>query len=316
MLQVLDIQPANNSIDISIDSKIRITFDQAIDPFSVSNGISLYTPTDGQWIGPEASILDTELKDVLDIGQDYSYFSYDFTIEGNTVIITPQASLLPERKFYVAVYPGSDAERYISASTVSTLTYERAGVSEGTVNIVSSYLGEENGSYRLDFDGNGNFDLTRDGSVYLGQFSYTENSVVELDDINLSITGSFDAGDTVSFDVFTAQGTDSIYRVSFTTSQYKTFEENFQSTEITTIESAQVIPSIKLVNSIPDNLSVDNTRINPITLKFSESLDLNQDISSEIVIRLKDIDTGRVRRVNYYYKINNEILKLYLLTLK
>jgi hypothetical protein len=313
-LLVNSILPQDGTLNVPIDSDIVVEFDQDIDPFAIISGISIYTQTDQQWIGSELSILDTKHREVMDIGEDYSYIQYAYTVQENTVTITPLTSLLPNRKYYIAVFPGDDVDRYVSAITSSNIAYTRSGTSEGTVEIVSAYSGAESASYSLLFDGLGSFDVIKDGTVLVGSFEYTEGEEVNIGNIKVSVFGLFDDTDTADFDVFEANGVSNIYKTSFTTSEYETATPEQQSVKITTL-SGRTSGKIKLVSSVPGNMSINNSRVNPIVLKFSKPVDPNQDLLSLISITKKDMNTSITRSVSYYYKINSNIVKLYLLSL-
>ena len=314
-LLVNSILPANAADNVPIDSNIVIELDQEADAFTVATGIAVYTPTDQTWIGSELSILDTANREIMDIGEEYSYLKYSHTVVGNTITITPLASLLPDRKYYVAVFPGNDAKRYLSAKTYSDIVYTRIAASTGELDVTSAYCGTENATFELTFDGLGEFDLLKDGVEFVGTYSYTSGEEFDLGDlgvINVSITGTFDSGDTLSVDTYAAIGTATLYRNSFTTSQYATATPEQQSVKITTLGEALGETKIQLVNSIPENLSVNNSKVNPITLKFNQALDTGLDLADKISIKRKSLITGETKRIGYHYVINGNTAKLFM----
>lgn len=320
-LIVSSITPIDAALNQPIDSKITIEFNQPIDPFTVQKGISLYTPTDKLWIGSELSILDTRYKDVMDIGEEYSYFQYDYTINGNILTITPQESLLPERKYYIAIFPGNDASRYVSSLTVSDPVITRVGSSDGSVNILSSFLGNTACSIELTFNGAGSFDVVKDGLTYIGSFNYIENEEVslgsDLGNLKISVSGAFDDGDTVDIDLFPASGTTSIYRTSFTTSKYTQAIPSKQSVRVTDLSQVSIARAkLAIIKSIPENNSINNARCNPVTLKFNATIDPNQNLSEIIIVKRKHIITDVERRINFFYKITGDTVKLFLTTVQ
>lgn len=299
--------PAINAINTALDTPISITFNQPIDPFTIPYGISLYTLTDGLWTGPDLAILDTQYADVLDTSGEYTYFPFSYTVENNTVKITPTVSLLPDRSYYLQVLPGSDPTRYLSKSTVGEITYS-AGVS-GQVNILSTYTGDTNSEFVLTFTSSGGFDLVKD-SVYVDSYDFTANTPLALDNISISMTGEFKNGDTATFEAYKAVGTLSVYKIKFTTSKYTV------STPTSTIlnEIPDVLPELRIISSIPDNNSVNNTRCNPITIRFNQNLDKGQDVTKYVIIKRYDQDKGITSLLNYYYVIKNDTLKIYLIS--
>jgi hypothetical protein len=312
-LLINSILPANNVVDIPIDSDIIIEFDQEVDPFTINAGISIYTKTDQQWIGSELSILDTKYREVMEIGEEYSYLQYAHTVNGNIVTITPLASLLPNRKYYIAVFPGNDSERYVSIKTYSGIVYTRVGASDGAVEITGAYTGVAAATYKLIFTGANSFDLVKNGTEYIDSYSYVTNEELSLGFISISINGTFDNGDTAELDVFPAVGVENVYRNIFTTSEYETALPEQQSHKITNLEELFGTKKLQIVGSVPEDLSVNNLRINPIILKFNQELNSNPIAKEDIQIKRKNLLTGEARSIEYFYQKNGSLLKIFMI---
>lgn len=306
-LNVLTVTPSNNSINIPIDNNIVITFDSNLDPFSILNGITLYTENQGLWSGPDLALLDTKYRDVLDFSTDYVTFPVTYTVTNNTVTLTPTIPLLPNKEYFVSIFPGNNAERFVSTITVQEPEYTRDGTSTGTVNITSSYTGTTNGTYLLTFTGARSFSASF-GATYLDDYSFTtDNEVVNLGNIKISFTGTFDSGDIIEIDVVQAGGLSSIVKTSFTTSSLTTTVPISDKLKELVLDS-----DLYIVQTIPQNLSINNAKCNPITIKFNKNIDPSQDIINKIIITKKSFDARPEKIVSYYYKITNNIIKIYL----
>jgi hypothetical protein len=304
-LLALNSTPLAGSISVPLDTKIEIEFNQPIDPFTVQNGIALYTLTNGLWTGPELSILDNQWSDVLDTSGEYTYFPFNFTIEGSKVKISPTVSLVADKKYYLTVLPGNDPLRYLSKSTISAFTKS----SSGTVNVLSPYTGSSSATYSITIASSGSLDVLKNG-IYLGAFSYIINQPINLGDITISLNGTWLHNDTISFDCYKAEGTKSILKIDFTTSKYTITTPT--STIIHTL-SDHAIP-LRVISTIPDHESVNNTKCNPIVIRFNKNLNPDQDVSRYINIRRYDIETGLSVPLNYYCNIAGDTLKVYLTT--
>lgn len=306
-LNVLTVTPSNNSINIPIDNNIVITFDSNVDPFSILNGITLYTENQGLWSGPDLALLDTKYRDVLDFSTDYVTFPVTYTVTNNTVTLTPTIPLLPNKEYFVSIFPGNNAERFVSTVTVQEPEYTRDGTSTGTVNITSSYTGTTNGTYLLTFTGARSFSASF-GATYLDDYSFTTNNeVINLGNIKISFTGTFDSGDVIEIDVVQACGLSSIVKTSFITSSLTTTVPVSDKLKELVLDS-----DLYIVQTIPQNLSINNAKCNPITIKFNKNIDPSQDIINKIIITKKSFDARPEKIVSYYYKITNNIIKIYL----
>lgn len=284
ILSVLNTSPNNLADNIAIDSKISITFNQEIDEFTVENGISLYS---------------------IDKDKNYIFVPYETSIDGSVLTITPE-TLLPDTKHYISVLPGSDISRYLSAQTVSSPEYNRILNSTGEFTPMSSYTGENNVTYSFAIEAENNVGITR-GLSFVDTIAYIPNEPIILSDLTFSLDGSFDSGDEIQVSCFKSQGVDSIYKVEFSTSKYTTISPG--SEEILDIDQ---LNELYIVDTIPENLSVDNMTCNPIVIKFNKQLAQEQDIKSKIQIKKSDVLGNRKRIVDYEYIITGNIVKLYL----
>jgi len=310
MLEITSILPLNNSVNIPIDQKITIEFNEPIDIFSIINGISVYTTSDGVWSGPDLSILDTKYSDVLSVSDDYYNVQYTYAVSGNVIEITPSASLLPDRTYYVSVFPGNDVSRYVSTETYADAVYTRVASSTGTLAVSSPYVGADNGEYEITITDTDTFDLLF-GIEYLGTFTFADGIDVDLGNITIKLTGAFDIGDIISVPVFKASGISSLYKVCFTTNKYVTAIPTSQRVDDTDFTS---LSPLSITNTIPKNYSVNNMSCNPITIKFNKDIKADQDLTDKITIQRTDLLTGRIKDLKYRYKINGNILKLYLIS--
>lgn len=306
MLEILSILPSDKSINIPIDQKLQIVFSEEVDPFSIINGISIYTSSDGIWTGSELSQLDTKYSEVTDVNHDYTIVDYTHVISGNTITLTPSSNLLEDKTYYISIYPGEDVTRFISAKTFSTPVLSPS--CSGTIEITSSYTGLENGTYNLYFNSNNSFDLDFN-LVYADTLSFTNNIELSLGNIKVKLSGTYNAGDVVSIDVFKSSTLSALYKTSFITNKYLTATPTSQRVNDYTYTEGT---SFKIVNSYPEDNSVNNTPCNPITIKFNSNIKLNQDLTSKIDIKRSSLVDGKVKQLNYKYKVNNNILKIYL----
>jgi len=327
-IKILTADPYNNQQYVAIDSKIVIEFDSEIDPFTIENGVSLYTPSPSMWTGPDLAILNNKHMDGMDMTEEYTYFQFNWTLEdtdsgviNGKLTLTPLVTLLPDRDYFVAIYPGLDSSRYLSKITTSAPVTVLDDASTGLVEIASAYKGIKAGTLSIVVTGINGLEI---------EFTATDlenNSTVHNVDfaggikLTLPALGSDDIPvtwallDSIEIDVFAGEGVDSLFKNQFTTTHIA-LSDTPSSTKINTLSDiGRDVTALKLLGSIPDNLAIDNIRYNPVTLKFNQDINLDQDISSKIKIKRKDIDSGVVRTVNYYYKITGSTIKLYLTSL-
>ena len=296
-LQILNIIPSNESISVEIDKTIQITFSENIDPFSINNGISIYTING---VDTDVSILDSE-----DTNIENTYI-----INNNTVSIKPGQPFESNKKYFISVFPGNDVLRFISKKTFSDITYERINTSLGTLEISSSFTGSVNGLYTLTFTGPKTFDLNI-GLTYIDTYTFIDKTKLNIQDISISCNGNFDIGDVITFDTFKSEGLKALYKTSFITNTYETVLPVSETVD-DLIESSIFEYPFTLSDMIPQNKSVNNNVSNPITIKFNKELKINQNLLDKIVVKRTSLLDGRVKTLNYKYKINNNILKIYL----
>ena len=303
MLELVRVTPTEGTYDVAIDSSIVLEFDGYIDPFTVTNGIALYTSSSGIWSGPSLAIQDTQFSDVLTTGDQYNICNYSYTIDntdpnGSKLTLKPLTSLEPEQNYYISIFPGNDPSRYLSTATVAKPVYERVSSSDGAINILSAYSGKDPLSYILSFSGPNKFDLTS-GLTYIPNQVFSFGQPFNIGDLIISITGTFEAGDTVSIYCIPAQGVQVDYKMSFQTSKYELVVPGSKSVQFANDFN---IP-LQVIRSTPEDQSIHNESYNPITITFNKLLDPDLNFNDYISIKRTDLITGEVRRVGYYYRI-------------
>jgi hypothetical protein len=313
-LSVLNMTPVDGSINLPLDSTFLIEFDSPIDPFTVKNGISLYTISTGLWTGPDLAILDTSSNSLDNSPDEFIQYQFNYTLNGNQLFIKPTSSLVPERQHYISIFPGDDTSRFISSVTVSEPIYLRSASASGTLEIVSSYTGNTNDTFVIDILSGNRIDVTK-GAIYVGEFTYQQLQEVDLGELKVSFSGSFDIGDSISIDVFKASGLTSIYKTTFETSKYNTLTP--ESTSLT-VPPGNILDQLqnpmRIVKTIPDNVTFNNVKYNPITIKFNRPIKSPQELMDKIKIKRIDMILDQKRDINFYYKINNDTLKIFLLS--
>lgn len=308
-LNVIDITPIDGSSYAALDAKLSITFDAPVDPFTVAQGVSLYTKSEGLWSGPDLDVLDSKYSDVLTIGDEFTYTQLTIDIVGNTVNLTPQISLFPNKTYFLQVLPGDDITRYISQKTFGDPTYTRVATSTGVLTVNSYYSGTDDDIYTFTFSKVGassNIDVLK-GSDYIGGFTYVPGDTLAIQDIQLVFTGQFDDGDLITLDVFKPRGVTQVYKSTFTTSEYKTSSPTV-SKKITSL--SELPRPLRIMDSKPDDQSIDNTFCNPITIRFDRAI--KPDLTNKLRIKKIDMTTGEIRFCKYYVKCTGNILKIYL----
>jgi hypothetical protein len=304
-LSIISINPPNGSVNTFLDIPISIEFSQPVDPFTIKNGIGLYTIKKATF-GENPIQIETNYSEYVNLIDDYAYFDYNYTIEGNIVTISPIVRLFPDCQYYITVFPGDNGERHVSKATVASPVYTRTASSVGVLNVVTYYKGNNEAIYQILINAGNSFDVLKDG-VFQDSFTYTDSVPVSIDNnIGFSLTGVFDEGDLITLNCFPTEGLTSLYQTTFSTSKYVIVEPTSQ-----TIESLGI--PLELISSHPKNFSVNNQRCNPITLTFSRNLDTEQNILNNIEITKRDYDTGLTSNITYYYKIMGNILRLYLI---
>lgn len=309
-LNILSITPQNLSTNNLIDTNIIITFSANIDPFTLASGISLYTTTSGLWSGPDLAKLDTVYRDVLDTSGEYIQVPVRYTVNNNIVTIEPQVALIPNKEYYISIFSGTDITKFVSTLTTSEPEYERISNSAGIVNITSAYIGLVDGSYQLIFSSETNFSLTFNSTI-LGEYALPteDNTELNIGDLNISFTGTFNAGDTVTIDVLKGTFLDAIFKSKFSTGSYEYEEPISEQLDNTNLSQSVLY----VTQTIPTDLSINNYRCNPITIKFNKNLNNTQNLLNKIRITKETNDLRPIKNVNFYYKIINDTLKIYLL---
>lgn len=310
-LQIITINPENNRIDVPIDSNIVIEFDYPVDPFTVSSGISLYTLSDGLWSGPDLATLDTQYSDVLDVQKENTYYPFTYQITGNTVVLTPGVSLIPDKEHFISIYPGADATRYISRETVGLPIV--VGPSGNNVEVTSSYIGKTDTVFEITFNSSNGTDTdlidVSKGINPVGTFPFVSGEEIDIGELKFKLTGIWDIDNAISLPVFRAVGLATIGENKFTTSKYAVTTPRSHKVEY----FDEVGDPLRVVSTIPEDMSQNNKLINPITLKFSKTLKQDQILTDKIKIYRTGLDTGIEKKINHYYKIQGDTLKIYML---
>jgi hypothetical protein len=311
-LQILTVNPENGKIDVPIDSNIVIELDGVVDPFTVSSGISLYTKSDGLWSGPDLAQLDTQYSDVLDIQKENTYYPFTYQISGNTIAIAPTVSLIPNKEHYISIYPGNDATRYISGTTV--LTPLVIAPSGNNVKVMSSYTGINNDTFEITFNSSDGLatdiiDVSK-GIKFVGSFPFLPDEDINIGELTIRLHGTWDIDNSISIPVQKAVGLTSVYEVKFTTSKYTTTVPRSHKVEYST----DSIDSLKVIKTIPEDMSQNNKIVNPISIKFNKQLNPTQIINDKIKVRRIGMDTSIVRNINHYYRIEGDTLKIFMLS--
>jgi hypothetical protein len=312
-ISVVQVSPYDNQNLVPIDSKIEIDFSGPIDPFTILNGVSIYHNVAANWNGESASILDKTGSDISEVGQQFAYINYNYTIVGNKLIITPEKALDQNLEYFIQIVPGNDATRFLSQETTSPVVYTRTAVSVAEISVTSAFTGPTSGSYSFEFGLNHTFDLSFAG-VYKASYTFVPNVPLNIGNLTVSINGTFDLGDTAVLSVFAPTGLTVVYKSKFTTSRYE--EMAIKSSKIEDQLYHLNVTTLKIASSIPGCLSINNKICNPIIIKFNKAIDQAQDLSSAISIFKTNIETGSSKKITYYYKfLGTDSVKVYLVGL-
>ena len=304
-LEILSINPPNGTLNTFLDIPIRIEFNQPIDPFTVKNGIGLYTIKKSAF-GENPITIDTNYSEYINAVDDFLYYNYNYTLEGNTVVIHPIAQMSADFTYYITAFPGDNGERYVSKSTIKSVSYTRVNNSVGLAHIVTYFKGSNDTTYQLIINADSTFDVLKN-NIFQDTITYVVGVPVSVDSsLGVSLDGVFSTGDIVSIECIPSEGLTSLYQTSFTTSKYVIKDPISQ-----TIESMGV--PLEILKTQPKHLSVNNQRCNPITITFSRTLDPEQDIANNIEITKRDFENGLTSNLTYYYKIMDNILRIYLI---
>ncbi len=307
-LNVLNITPVDKSINIPIDSTFLIEFDSPIDPFTILNGISLYTIADGLWSGPDTAILENHDGTT----GDYIQASFSYTIEDNKVFLKPIEPLLQEKTYFITVLPGNDSTRFVSLLTVEEPTYIKSIPSSGACEILSSYTGIDNSTFTIDITSPSTIEITK-GITYLGEYTFTPNEELDIGELSMSFNNLFNIGDQIVINVFKASGVSIIYKTSFETSKYITLTP--QSTSLTVPPGnilSQLVSPFKIIGTIPEDFSINNEKCNPIVIRFNKPIKIDDNIIDKIKIKRTSVDTSKVSLISFYYRITGNTLKIFM----
>ena len=307
-LTVLFSSPQSNDISIPIDSNLELVFSKPIDIFTVQNGISLYSIGAQTWTGALLSSKDSLTSDVKSDAGSINVIEFSATISGSTVTIIPLTPLGTYLQYYLQVAPGNDPTRFISTQTTDAPSYSANAV--GQVRILSAYTGKISGIYSLLFTSGTTFDLLLD-NIFQDSYTFTYDTELLIDNVlTISISNNFIDGDISTINVYTAEGLDSICKVTFTTSQYTVSTPT--SIKIEDKLYNNIVNEFKVVSSIPAAMSINHPTIIPIVIKFNRPPNSVQDLTEKIKIHKLNMETGEIKRVKFLIEILGSTVKIYL----
>ena len=307
-LSVLLSDPQNNDASVPIDSTLSLTFSKPVDEYSAINGITLYSMGAQTWTGSLLSTKDALTSDVKSGADQLNIATFSIEVSGANVKIIPSQPLLQTTQYFLQVAPGNDPTRFISAQTTDPPLYS-AGTS-GNITILSPYTGETTGTYTLLFTSNTTFDLMKNG-IFTDSYTFTFGNSIEINkNLTISIDSGFNNGDDATINVYPAEGISGLCKITFTTSNYTTSAP--RSIRIEDKLYSNQLDRLKITNTIPGHLSVNNLNINPIVIKFNRPIDPLQDFTDKIKIHKLGLDSGIVKKIIVQPKVVGNILKLYL----
>ena len=313
-LSIVSVNPADGSNSITIDTSITIELTDFVDPFTVPAGINLYVLSKAIWDTSELAQLDTKYSDVLDIGEVNTYFPFNFQITDKVITITPSVSLLPDSTYYVEVFPGNDASRYLSTKTTGTPIV--ISMNNNTIDITSAYTGSTDDTLEITFsssDGESidTLDVSK-GIKSMGTYKFQNGVEVNIGELSFILHGNsgWEIGDSIAIPVFKAVGLTDVNRVTFITTKYTTMTP--KSNKIQYVSDSE--EQLSIIKTFPENGSMDNKSCNPIIIKFNKTLDQTQDLTNAIDIKRISFDNGETKNVTKYYKIDNDTLKIYMIS--
>lgn len=314
-LNLLTCNINNNDIAIPIDTEIELTFSSHIEKFSALNGISIYSIGSQTWTGSMMSQMDSKTSDVKSKADQVNIVEYSYTVSGSNVYIKPNSNLDQKTKYFIQVAPGSDPSRFVTSSTYDEPIYSYVNQSSnGILEILSPFTGKSNCVYTFTFNSNTKFDLSVDG-IYDGEYTFEQYKEIKINkNLRISLNGIFASGDTATVHCYAPVGLSTLTKIAFTTSEY--IESTVKSTNIEDKLYSAFLSDFKIISTIPSSMSVNNTRVNPIIIKFNRSIDGSniQDIVDKIRIFKLNFNNGSTKRINFYPQIKDNILKLYLIS--
>ena len=314
-LNLLTCNINNNDIAIPIDTEIELAFSAPLEKFSILNGISIYSIGSQTWTGSMMSQMDSKTSDVKSASDQINIVEYSYTISGANVYIKPKKNLDQKTKYYIQFAPGTDPTRFITSATYDDPIYTYANqASNGTMEIVSPFTGKSNCVYTFTFSSSTKFDLSIDG-IYENEYKFDQYKEFKVNkNLSISLNGIFSSGDVITVHCYAPLGLSTLAKIIFTTSEYA--ESTVKSTNIEDKLYSSFLSDFKIISTIPSSMSVNNTRINPIIIKFNRSLDGNniQDILDKIRIFKLSFNNGSTKRINFYPQVKDNILKLYMIS--
>lgn len=310
---VLTSSPANGDQAVPLDTSIQLEFSQPPELFTVQNGISLYSIGAQTWTGSMMSQKDAATSDVKSSTDQITLVECSYSVSGSNVTIKPTSLLQKNTQYYIQIAPGTDTAKVLTAATYDTPIYSYAtSGNNGVIEITSPYTGASNVVYELLFSSDSGFDLMVDG-IYKDSYTFVQFQQFLLNkNINISINGTFGIGDIATINLYTPVGLSTLCKFSFVTSEYTS--DVPQSTRIEDKLYKALLDELKVVSTIPPSLSVNNTRVNPIIIKFNKQLDQFQDIASSIKVFKINLETGSAKKINYYPQVNGDTVKIYMVT--
>ena len=314
-LNLLTCNISDGDVLVPIDSNIELSFSGEVEKFSIVNGISIYSIGSQTWTGQMMSQMDAKTSDVKSKADQINIVEYSYSVSGNNVIITPKAQFDKKTKYYIQLAPGGDPKRFLTSATYSLPVYSYAtSGSNGVVEITKPFIGKSNCVYKFVFSDSDTFDLMID-DIYEDTYNFKQYEEFTLNkSLTISMNGIFQTGDIVTIDCYTPLGISTLTKITFTTSDY--VEATVKSTTIEDKLYSSFLSEFKIVSTIPSSMSVNNTRINPIIIKFNRALDgvdLNSLIDKIRIFKLS-FNNGSTKKINFYPQVKDNILKLYLIS--
>lgn len=316
-LTIITIDPHDTATSVGIDTKVLIEFSEPVYSPSINYGINIFTERPAQWYGNQASIMDTANSDVFNIGQQTEIINGTFTLDeyGTIVTFTPSSSLKPDTTYTIQVLPGIDPERYITKNLFSTFSYTYTSNTQQILTLTRPYKGLADIDIELTFGYDSQalppiytIDAIVNGTRYYS-IDYIKGEEFNIEGVYLTASDYFAVGDTVTFNAYAPEGLTSVVQTSFTTSYYETatVESKKLDDELYRINYSE----IRILETTPKDLTINNVRCNPLTVKFNKILDPIQDLTDNISAVKYDMITGNAYKLNTQGKISSDTIKLY-----
>lgn len=313
-LALIDSNIKNNDTAVPIDTEIKLEFSLPLELFSIARGISVYTLGSQTWTGSLLSQMDAKTSDVTSTTDQIELVDYTYKIDGSTVTIKPLTQLNKKTKYFIQIAPGTDPYRFLTTSTFDEASYTYIDASDGIVEITKPYIGKDNLIYTLNFTDTNEFDLSVN-DIYVDSYTFNYNEEFLLNkQVHISINGSFEDGDIASLNLYAPQGTDSLIKISFTTSDY--VESTVKSINIEDKLLSFNTNNFKIVSTIPSNNSLNNSRINPVIIRFNRDISHLDpyELMEKIRIFKVNLDSGTTKNITFQPRIKGRELKLYMIS--